>query len=116
MSFKMCRSQEARVWSDPKVLQRLRNDFVIIALYVDDKTPIPENEWVISSYDGKVKKTIGKKYADFQISKFNVNAQPYYVILDTNGQPLIQPKAYDLNIDNFIQFLDAGKQAFYRKD
>lgn len=56
---------EARVWSDPKVLQRLRNDFVIIALYVDDKTPIPENEWVISSYDGKVKKTIGKKYADF---------------------------------------------------
>ena len=111
-----CREMEARVWSDPKVLQRLRNDFVIIALYVDDKTPIPENEWVISSYDGKVKKTIGKKYADFQISKFNVNAQPYYVILDTNGQPLIQPKAYDLNIDNFIQFLDAGKQAFYLID
>jgi thiol:disulfide interchange protein DsbD len=109
-----CREMEARVWSDPKVLQRLRNDFVIIALYVDDKTPLPEDEWVVSSYDGKVKKTIGKKYADFQISRFNVNAQPYYVILDTNGQPLIPPKAYDLNIDNFISFLEAGKQAFYK--
>lgn len=109
-----CREMEARVWSDPKVLQRLRNDFVIIALYVDDKTPLPEDEWVVSSYDGKVKKTIGKKYADFQISRFNVNAQPYYVILDTNGQPLIPPKAYDLNIDNFIRFLEAGKQAFYK--
>ena len=109
-----CREMEARVWSDPKVLQRLRNDFVIIALYVDDKTPLPEDEWVVSSYDGKVKKTIGKKYADFQISRFNVNAQPYYVILDTNGQSLIPPKAYDLNIDNFISFLEAGKQAFYK--
>ncbi|GAB6279026.1 MAG: thioredoxin family protein [Lentimicrobium sp.] len=109
-----CREMEARVWSDPKVLQRLRNDFVIIALYVDDKTPLPEDEWVVSSYDGKVKKTIGKKYADFQISRFKVNAQPYYVILDTNGQPLIPPKAYDLNIDNFIRFLEAGKQAFYK--
>lgn len=107
-----CREMEARVWSDPQVLKKLKDDFVVIALYVDDKTQLPESEWVTSKYDGKVKKTIGKKYADFQISRFNVNAQPYYVLLDTNGELLVPPKAYDLNVDNFIQFLDAGLKEF----
>lgn len=110
-----CREMEARVWSHPEVLKRLKNDFVIIALYVDDKTELPESEWVVSSYDGKVKKTIGKKYADFQISRFNVNAQPYYVLLDTDGNLLVPPKAYDLNVDNFIRFLDSGLEAFRKK-
>ncbi|MBC8004563.1 MAG: thioredoxin family protein, partial [Verrucomicrobia bacterium] len=63
-----CREMEASVWSDTRVLERLRNDFVIIALYVDDKSTLPESEWITSTYDGKVKKTLGKKYADFQIS------------------------------------------------
>ncbi|HLO90005.1 MAG: protein-disulfide reductase DsbD family protein [Chloroflexota bacterium] len=107
-----CREMEARVWSDPQVLKRLREDFVVIALYVDDKTGLPENEWITSKYDGKVKKTIGKKYADFQISRFNVNAQPYYVLLDNQGELLVSPKAYDLNVDNFVQFLDAGLKEF----
>ena len=107
-----CREMEARVWSHPEVLKRLKNDYVIIALYVDDKTELPESEWVVSSYDGKVKKTLGKKYADFQISRFNVNAQPYYVLLDPEGNLLVPPKAYDLNVDNFIRFLDAGLEAF----
>ena len=110
-----CREMEARVWSNPEVLKRLKNDFVIIALYVDDKTELPENEWVVSSYDGKVKKTIGKKYADFQISRFNVNAQPYYVLLDPDGKLLVPPKAYDLNVDNFIRFLDSGLEAFRKR-
>ncbi|MGC8864727.1 MAG: cytochrome c biogenesis protein CcdA [Bacteroidales bacterium] len=110
-----CREMEARVWSHPEVLKRLKNDFVIIALYVDDKTELPESEWVVSSYDGKLKKTIGKKYADFQISRFNVNAQPYYVLLDPDGNLLVPPKAYDLNVDNFIRFLDAGLEAFRKK-
>lgn len=111
-----CREMEARVWSNPEVLRRLKNDFIIIALYVDDKTTLPEKDWIVSSYDGKVKKTIGKKYADFQISRFNVNAQPYYVILDTDANMLVPPKAYDLNIDNFIKFLDSGLEAFRNKN
>lgn len=107
-----CREMEARVWSDPRVLKKLKEDFIIVALYVDDKTKLPEEEWITSSYDGKVKKTIGKVYADFQISRFNVNAQPYYVLLDTDGELLNTPKAYDLNVDNFIEFLDEGLKEF----
>ncbi|MGQ8337698.1 cytochrome c biogenesis protein CcdA [Sunxiuqinia sp. A32] len=109
-----CREMEANVWSDPRVLERLKNDFVIIALYVDDKTKLPESEWITSSYDGKLKKTLGKKYADFQITRFGVNAQPYYVLLDNNGELLVEPKAYDLNPDNFVDFLDEGKKQFER--
>lgn len=110
-----CREMEARVWSDPQVLKRLKDDYVVIALYVDDKTKLPESEWITSKYDGKVKKTIGKKYADFQINRFNVNAQPYYVLLDKNGELLIPPKAYDLDVNNFVQFLDAGLTEFKKR-
>jgi len=63
-----CREMEAVVWSDPAVLKRLKEDFVVVALYVDDKTELPEAEWITSRYDGKVKKTIGKKNADIQIA------------------------------------------------
>lgn len=107
-----CREMEANVWSDPRVLERLKNDFVIIALYVDDKTDLPQNEWITSTYDQKVKKTIGKKFADFQISRFGVNAQPYYVLLDLNQQLLAKPTARDLNPDHFIEFLDKGLSEF----
>ncbi|MCV9388517.1 protein-disulfide reductase DsbD family protein [Reichenbachiella ulvae] len=107
-----CREMEAKVWSDPQVLKRLKEDFVMLALYVDDKEDLPESEWVTSSYDGKVKKTIGKKNADFQITRFNNNAQPYYVILDQNGELLVSPRAYDLNIASFVEFLEEGKKAF----
>ncbi|HEX2975820.1 MAG TPA: thioredoxin family protein, partial [Bacteroidales bacterium] len=110
-----CRDMEARVWSDPRVLKKLKDEFVVIALYVDDKTQLPESEWITSKYDGKVKKTIGKKYADFQISRFNVNAQPYYVLLDTNGELLVKPKAYDLDVENFIAFLDSALEKFKAK-
>ena len=107
-----CKEMENKVWSDPEVLKRLQNDYLIIALYVDDRTKLPENEWVKSAYDGKVKKTIGKKYADFQISKYNINSQPYYVLVDTNGETLVDPKGHDLDIDNFVKFLDAGVEEF----
>jgi thiol:disulfide interchange protein DsbD len=107
-----CREMESRVWADPEVLKRLKEKFVVIALYVDDKTELPEKDWVTSKYDGKVKKTIGKKYADFQIAQFNVNAQPYYVLLDTSGKLLNKPKAYDLEVGNFVKFLDEGLAKF----
>ena len=110
-----CREMEASVWSDPRVLERLRNDFVVIALYVDDKSTLPESEWITSTYDGKVKKTLGKKYADFQISRYGVNAQPYYVLLDNKEQKLVEPRAYDLNADHFVEFLDAALSEFKRR-
>jgi thioredoxin-related protein len=110
-----CREMEANVWSDARVLERLKRDFVIIALYVDDKTTMPESDWITSSYDHKIKKTIGKKYADFQISRFGVNAQPYYVIMDHDQKVLVNPTARDLNPDHFVDFLDRGLSAFKEK-
>ena len=96
------------MWSDPRVKEMLRNDFVICALYVDDKTSLPKEEWYTSTYDGKEKKTIGRKYADFQISKFGTNAQPYYCLMDHNGNLLMKPRAYDLDKDAFLAFLQEG--------
>ncbi|UJP65882.1 protein-disulfide reductase DsbD family protein [Mongoliitalea daihaiensis] len=110
-----CREMEARVWSDPQVLQRLQEDFVMVALYIDERYQLPEAEWYTSDYDGKVKNTIGKQNADFQITRFNNNAQPYYVILDQQEELLIRPKAYDTNIQNFINFLDEAKAEFTRR-
>lgn len=107
-----CKEVEAKVWSDPAVQKRLRENFVIIALYVDDRTKLPENEWITSDYDGKVKKTIGKKNADFQISRFNINSQPYYVILDHDENVLGSPMTYNLDINEYIDFLDAGLKKF----
>ncbi|MCU0444820.1 MAG: thioredoxin family protein [Microscillaceae bacterium] len=111
-----CREMEARVWSNPEVLKRLNNDYVVIALYVDDRTELPEKEWFTSTYDKKVKKTIGAQNADFQIVKYNNNAQPYYCLLDHQGKLLVSPKAYDLNPDNFVEFLDKGLEKFKSSD
>ncbi|MEI6884973.1 MAG: cytochrome c biogenesis protein CcdA [Bacteroidota bacterium] len=110
-----CREMEANVWSAPPVLQRLREKFIVTALYVDDKTEVPENEWITSKYDGKVKKSIGKIYADLQISKYNINSQPYYVLLDTSGNMLAQPRAYNLNVDEFVKWLDAALDNFQKE-
>ncbi|PRY89749.1 protein-disulfide reductase DsbD family protein [Mongoliibacter ruber] len=110
-----CREMEARVWSEAPVLQRLKEDFVMVALYIDERFELPEAEWFTSEYDGKVKKTIGKQNADFQITRFNNNAQPYYVILDHNEELLIRPKAYDTSVQNFVEFLDEAKEEFQRR-
>ena len=107
-----CREMEANVWSDPRVKEMLRNDFIICALYVDDKTSLPKEDWYTSTYDGKEKKTIGRKYADFQISKFGTNAQPYYCLMDHNGNLLMKPRAYDLDKDAFVNFLKDGLKNF----
>ena len=106
-----CREMEANVWSDPRVLKMLREDYIIVALYVDDKTKLPEEEWVMGG-DGKMKKTIGRKYADFQITKFGTNAQPYYCLMGHNGELLHEPRAYNLDKDGFVQFLKEGLENF----
>ncbi|GAB2474442.1 protein-disulfide reductase DsbD family protein [Algoriphagus taiwanensis] len=107
-----CRKMEENVWSDPQVLARLKNDFVMVALYIDERLELPESEWYTSSYDGKVKKTLGKQNADFQITRFNNNAQPYYVILDHNEQLLAKPRGYNTDITAFVEFLDGAKRIF----
>jgi thiol-disulfide isomerase/thioredoxin len=112
-----CREMEANVWSDPQVLKRLGEDYVVVALYVDDKTELPESEWFTSSYDKKVKKTIGKQNADLQITNLNNNAQPFYVLVGKDERVLVSPFGYNLNAENFVRFLDEGKskyKALYR--
>jgi len=107
-----CREMEAVVWSDPEVIKRLRNDFVVVALYVDDKTELPESQWYTSTYDQKVKKTIGKQNADLQITNLNNNAQPFYVLLGTDERVLVAPYGYDKDAPSFVKFLDSGLQKF----
>ena len=107
-----CREMEANVWSDPQVLQRLNTDYVVVALYVDDKTELPENDWYTSTYDKKVKKTIGKQNADLQITNLNNNAQPFYVLVGNDERVLVSPYGYNLNPEKFAQFLDAGKKKY----
>lgn len=110
-----CKVMEKNVWSDPEVLKRLSEDYVIIALYVDDRTELAEADWVTSNVDGKVKKTIGKKNADFQVEKYRVNAQPYYVLIDHEGNSLTDAKAFDLSVESFVEFLDTGKAEFEKR-
>ncbi|MRT92967.1 thioredoxin family protein [Ancylomarina sp. 16SWW S1-10-2] len=107
-----CREMESNVWSDSRVLKRLREDYVIVAMYVDDKKKLPKEEWIVSSFDGKTKKTLGKKNANYQIENYNVNAQPYYVLMDNEGQALHIPRSYDLDVDAFVKFLDEGIKNF----
>ncbi|MCX2744868.1 protein-disulfide reductase DsbD family protein [Mangrovivirga sp. M17] len=111
-----CREMEAVVWSDPRVQERLKEDYIILALYVDDKTELDKEEWYISAFDDKVKKTLGKQNADIQIQRANNNAQPNYILLDTDQHALVPPVGYDKDVDNFIDFLDRGKEAFYEKN
>lgn len=107
-----CREMEANVWADPEVLERLKNDFVVAALYVDDKTELPESAWYTSSYDDKVKKTIGKQNADLQITRLNNNAQPFYVIVGQDERVLAWPYGYDKDVDDFVEFLERGKKTY----
>ena len=100
-----CREMEARVWSDPEVLRRLNEDFVIVSLYVDDKTKLPEDKWVTTE-DGKVLKDVGRVNSHMVLERFNVNSQPNYFILDGNGEVLAGPRGYNLDVDAFVQFLD----------
>jgi hypothetical protein len=103
---------ESKVWSDPGVLKRLQDDVIIIALYTDDRTRLPESEWITSAYDGKVKKTLGKKNLDLQISRYQTNTQPFYVLIDTDGNPLAPPRGHNLDVLAFREWLDLGVDNF----
>ena len=104
-----CRKMEAAVWTDPKVADLLTNDYVLISLYVDDKTPLKE-PFVVKDAEGNTKtlRTVGAKWSYLQSHKFGANAQPFYVILNHEGKPLSGSRAFDENISEFINFLKKG--------
>ena len=99
-----CREMEARVWSDPRVLQKLQQDYVIVSLYVDDKTKLPESEWVTTD-KGKVLKDVGRVNSHLVLERFGVNSQPNYFLLDGDGTILRGPRGYNLDTDAFVDFL-----------
>jgi len=99
-----CREMESRVWSDPEVLRRLSSNFVICALYTDDKLQVDESEWITTDH-GKVLKTLGKINSWYAEKKFGVAAQPFYVIMNPDGT-VLRTRSYDLDVEAFIKWLD----------
>ena len=103
-----CRKMEERVWPDPQVLSQLKNDVIVISLYVDDKRLLEEKEQITSKITGKKLKYIGQKWSEFQILKYKTNAQPYYVLIDHKGENLNQPTAYNPDISFYTNWLKEG--------
>ena len=103
-----CRKMEAAVWTDSQVADILNNDYVLISLYVDDKTALPESIKVTENGQERTLRTIGDKWSYLQRVKFGANAQPFYVLLDNNGRPLNGSRAYDEDIKAYIEFLNTG--------
>jgi thiol:disulfide interchange protein len=107
-----CKKMDALVWSDPEVQRRIRENFVLVGLYVDDRTKLPDEEVYVSKVDGKEKKTMGKKNEDIEITMFNTNTLPLYAIVDPEGNPLIETRGTDFDIQAYIDWLDRGAEAF----
>ena len=106
-----CREMESRVWSDPQVLSMLKNDFVVVALYTDDKQKLDKSVYVTDAETGKVYKDLGRANSYVARTKWNVNAQPNYVLLSPDGTQLVPVRGYDLDIAGFVNFLQSGLDA-----
>ncbi len=112
-----CRKMEEQVWIDPKVLEVLRDDVVLVSLYVDDQKDLPEEEQFVSAVTGKKIKTIGNKWSEFQVKHYQTNSQPQYVFVDHHDlEPLIEPTAYDPDIDKYLNWLQRGIKAFEQQE
>lgn len=109
-----CRKMEAAVWTDPKVNKLMTEDYVLITLYVDNKTPLPEHIQVMENGKERTLRTVGDKWSYLQRAKFGANAQPFYVLIDNEGKPLNKSYSYDEDIDKYVDFLQTGLQN-YRK-
>lgn len=108
-----CRKVEERVWSDERVKKMLTEDFVLVSLYVDEQTPLPENEQVFSKYLNKrVLKTVGNKWTAFEIEHFNANAQPYYIVVDKDLNRYSKPLEAELDIEVYLKWLQDGIAKF----
>ena len=103
-----CRKMEAAVWSDPQVADMLNNQYVLISLYVDDKTPLPQPIEIAENGQQRTLRTVGDKWSYLQRTKFGANAQPFYVLLDNEGHPLAPSRSYDEDIAAYLQFLRQG--------
>ena len=103
-----CREMEALIWPDPEILSLMNDRFILLALYTDDKTLLPESERFVSLFDGKDKKTMGQKNANLQAISFGVNAFPYHAILNFNGETIGQPMGYSSSVEEFRDWLKAG--------
>ena len=110
-----CRKMEAAVWTDPKVSDLINNDYVLITLYVDNKTPLTEPVKIVENGTERTLRTVGDKWSYLQRVKFGANAQPFYVLLDNQGKPLNKSYAYDEDIAKYIDFLQVGLEN-YRKE
>ncbi len=114
-----CRKMEANVWSDPRVFNHLKNDFVLLQLVVDDKAELPASEQFVSDYSGKKIVSLGNKWSDLEAKRFNSNSQPYYVLLDSDGNlmtdksgQVINPSPADYDVDSYLKFLESGIAAY----
>lgn len=107
-----CRKMEERVWADPQVLQILKNEMVVISLYVDDKRQLPEKEQYVSEATGKKIETIGNKWSDLQIKKYKANAQPYYVMINNKEDNLSKPMGYNSDIESYLNWLRKGMENY----
>ncbi len=107
-----CREMESRVWSDPQVLGMLKNDFIVVALYTDDKQKLDKEDYVTDAETGKVYKDLGRANSYIARTKWNVNAQPNYVLLSPDGEMLVPVRGYDLSIPGFVAFLQSGLDAY----
>jgi thiol:disulfide interchange protein DsbD len=102
-----CRKMEASVWTDPRVADKIKNDYILVSLFVDDKTSLPKR-WTVTENGTKVKiRTVGDKWSLLQRHKFGANAQPFYVIIDSKGRLLAGPYTFDPNPDNFLRFISS---------
>ncbi len=108
-----CKVMEANVWSKPEILDILNNKVVIASLYVDDRSELPESEQIISSIDGKLKNTLGRYLRDYQLSRFSVASQPYYVLID-HSQNILTTPVGECSVQEFKNFLESGIEAFYK--
>lgn len=107
-----CRKMEAAVWTDPKVSKLMTDDYVLITLFVDNKTPLPEHIKVMENGKERTLRTVGDKWSYLQRSKFGANAQPFYVLLDNEGKPLNKSYSYDEDVDKYVDFLQTGLQNY----
>jgi thiol:disulfide interchange protein DsbD len=103
-----CRKMEERVWGEPEVLEILKNDVVLISLYVDERAALPKEEQFTSSSTGKKIRTVGNKWSDLQIEKYKVNAQPFYAIVNAQGDDLVEPIGYTPDIKAYASWLESG--------
>jgi thiol:disulfide interchange protein DsbD len=107
-----CRKMEASVWTDSRVSDIMNNRYVLISLYVDDKTALPEPIEITENGQQRTLRTVGDKWSYLQRSKFGANAQPFYVLLDNDGNKLNSPRSYDEDVEAYVEFLNEGLRAY----